>query len=221
MVSDKAGDRQVNITFYSDNCCGQNKNKYLTCLYLYAVANIKKLSSITHKFLIKGHTQNKADNVHSLIQKQITRDLKTGPIYSPVQYIAAINRARKTGTPFKVYSLTHSFFYDLQQLQENWGFNFNLDEQKNNVVWNSIKVLKFIKDFSFYYKCSYKDDLKKVNIRNKRKRMPDIGEITVQKAYLEALQLSAAKKNDLKDLIDKQLIDPYYASYYNNMLSQY
>lgn len=98
MVSDKAGDREVNITFYSDNCCGQNKNKYLTCLYLYAVANIKKLSSITHKYLIKGHTQNEADNVHSLIQKQITRDLKTGPIYSPVQYIAAINRARKNGT---------------------------------------------------------------------------------------------------------------------------
>lgn len=106
-------------------------------------------------------------------------------------------------------------------MQENWGYNFNVDEQKNNVVWNSIKVLKCTKNdpFSFHYKCSYKDDLKKINIRNKRKRMPDIGEITMQKAYLEALQLSAAKKKDLKDLIDKQLIDPYYASYYNNMLS--
>lgn len=49
--------------------------------------------------------------------------------------------------------------------------------------------------------------------------MPDIGEITMQKAYLEALQLSAAKKNDLKDSINKHLIDPYYASYYNNKSS--
>lgn len=106
-------------------------------------------------------------------------------------------------------------------MQENWGYNFNTDEQKNNVVWNNIKVLKFTKDdpFSFYYKCSYKDDFKKVNVRNKRKRMPDVEEITMQKAYSQALQLSFAKKNDLKDLINKQLIDPYYASYYNLMLS--
>ncbi|CAF4948227.1 unnamed protein product [Pieris macdunnoughi] len=111
MVCEEAGEREVNITFISDNCCGQNKN--LTCLYLYA--NINNLSSITHKYQIKGE----ADNVHSLIQKQITRDLKTGPIYSPVQYMSAIKRARKTGTPFKVHSLTHSFLMNFRNCKKN------------------------------------------------------------------------------------------------------
>lgn len=61
----------INVVFYSDNCCGQNKNKYITTLYLYAVYYLANLESIIHKFLIKGHSQNEADNVHSLIEREI------------------------------------------------------------------------------------------------------------------------------------------------------
>lgn len=44
--------------------------------------------------------------------------------------------------------------------------------------------------------------------------MADIEQITMQKVRLgiEVLQHICAKKNDLKDLINKQLINPYYAS---------
>lgn len=220
MVSEKAGDREINVTFYSDNCCGQNKNKYVAALYMYAVTNLKNLKTITHKYLIKGHTQNEADNVHSLIQKQIDKDLKSGPIYTPVQYMAAIQRARKTGKPFAIHSLLYDFFYDVKLLQENWGYNFNVDEQKNTVAWNDIKVMKFTKDkpFSLYYKTSYKEDFKEINVRNKRKRMSEHTEISIQKAYSQPFALSANKKKDLKELVSKKLIDPYYASYFDTML---
>ncbi|XP_045763000.1 uncharacterized protein LOC123865809 [Maniola jurtina] len=63
-----------NIIFYSDNCCGQNKNKYIATLYMYAVHYLN-IASITHKFLIRGHTQNEADSVHSLIEKEIKKNL--------------------------------------------------------------------------------------------------------------------------------------------------
>lgn len=118
-ICEDAGDHEVNVTFITDNCCGQNKNKYIASLYMFAVTTIKNLQSITHKFLIKGHTQNEADNVHMLIQKQISRDLKAGPIFTPLQYITAIQRARKTGKPFIIHTLNYDFFYDLKDLQEN------------------------------------------------------------------------------------------------------
>lgn len=48
---------EKNVTFYSDNCCGHNKNKYIATLYLFAV-NTLNIRRIKHKFLITGHTQN-------------------------------------------------------------------------------------------------------------------------------------------------------------------
>lgn len=87
-------EEEKHITFYLDNCYGQNKNKYITTLYMYAVNNLN-IGSITHKFLIRGHTQNEADSVHSLIERQVKKNLKSGPIYSPDQYIALIEIARK------------------------------------------------------------------------------------------------------------------------------
>lgn len=47
-------ENNIDVIFYSDNCCGQNKNKFITTMYLYAVHNLANLQSITHKFLIKG-----------------------------------------------------------------------------------------------------------------------------------------------------------------------
>ncbi|KAF0689352.1 Uncharacterized protein FWK35_00034909 [Aphis craccivora] len=50
------------IIFYSDNCSGQQKNKFMAILYLYAVTYLS-ISSITHKYLIVGHTQNEGDSI--------------------------------------------------------------------------------------------------------------------------------------------------------------
>lgn len=84
-----------NVIFYSDNCAGQQKNKFLFSMYLYAVRNLEKIQSITHKYLITGHTQNEGDNAHSLIERSINRALRSGPIYVPEQYGTLIRTAKK------------------------------------------------------------------------------------------------------------------------------
>lgn len=91
-------EEQKKNIFYSDNCCGQNKNKYIATLYLYAVSHLN-IASITHKFLIRGHTQNEADSVHSLIEREVKKNLKSGPIYSPHQYVTLIKNAKKVNLP--------------------------------------------------------------------------------------------------------------------------
>lgn len=77
-----------NVVFYSDNCTGQNKNKFITSLYIYAVLTMN-IQSIHHKFLIVTcscfslHTQNEGDYMHSVIEKQRKNVLRSGPIYIP------------------------------------------------------------------------------------------------------------------------------------------
>lgn len=55
MKSDK---NEGDVIFYSDNRLGQNKNKFILALYIYAVRHFNNIKTITHKYLIKGHTQN-------------------------------------------------------------------------------------------------------------------------------------------------------------------
>ena len=98
------------IIFWSDNCAGQQKNKFMIALYLYAVNRFENIHAITHKFLIKGHTQNEGDSAHSLIERQMKRLLKSGPIYVPESFVTAIRMARKTGTPFSVHEMMYSDF---------------------------------------------------------------------------------------------------------------
>ncbi|KAM3960074.1 uncharacterized protein ACR2FA_005875 [Aphomia sociella] len=72
LSAESSNDNGCNLILYSDNCTGQNKNKFIVALYLYAVTHLN-IKSITHKFLVKGHTQNEGDNIHSLIEKEIKK----------------------------------------------------------------------------------------------------------------------------------------------------
>ncbi|CAK1601215.1 unnamed protein product [Parnassius mnemosyne] len=220
-LNEQNPNKNLHVTFYSDNCCGQNKNKFIITLYSYAVTHFENIETISHKYFIKGHSQNEGDNVHSLIEKEVKKNKKGGPIYAPYQYVTLIKNARKNGKPFTVKELTYEFFTNLKALQELWGYNFNEDDDKNNVILNDVKVLQFNKaePFIFSYKTSYsQSEFKKVNIRNKRKKMMSPEEITVTKAFSQRLELSERKKKDLRDLINKNLIPSYYADFYNSIL---
>ena len=211
---------EKNVIFYSDNCCGQNKNKYIATLYLFAIQNLN-IRTITHKFLITGHTQNEADSLHSLIEKEIKKNLKSGPIYSPDQYIALIKNAKKSKPLINVYELTFDSFLDTKLLQEEWGYNYNTDTEGQTVNWTNIKVLFMKKKspFSIFFKSSYKDiSFREIDLRNKRKKMKMCKQITLQKAYMRKQDLSINKKKDLKDLINKSLIPSFYANYYSSII---
>lgn len=149
--------------FYSENCGSQQKNKFLLSVYAYAV-NKLPFKSITHKFLIRGHSRNEGDNVHSVIEKQIKRYLQSGPIYIPEQYKTLITTAKKTGNPYKVVEMTYNQFYDVKALQESWGTNFNVDGEKNLIKWHDIKVLRVEKEYpdKFFYKTFAEEAYRKV-----------------------------------------------------------
>lgn len=81
------------FVFFSDNCCGQNKNKNYLAMLWYCLKKFK-LTAIEHKYLEKGHTQNENDSVPlSLLQKMSAYTLPlSGQLLSGLQVIKILTR---------------------------------------------------------------------------------------------------------------------------------
>lgn len=209
-------DEYLDIVFYSDNCCGQQKNQFIIGVYIYAVQYLK-IKSITHKFLIRGHTQNEGDAVHSVIEKQVKRCLRSGPIYVPSQYISAIRSAKKRGTPFIVNEMGYGDFIDIKQLPVP---RLNKDVDGQVVKLSDIKVIKIEKnehsEIKIEYKTSYFDDFKQLDLSKRTNRINN-RPTELKPLYQRKLEISERKKTDIRSLINAGLIPSYYTSYYESI----
>lgn len=94
----------VNIIFYSDGCCYQNRNCSLSNALLNTAITNK--ISIEQKILETGHTQMEADSVHSCIE----RALKNRNIDVPAEYVSVCKNTRKNPKRYDVTYLDHTFF---------------------------------------------------------------------------------------------------------------
>lgn len=200
----------LDLIFYSDNCCGQNKNRFIVSVYLFALLKFPKIKCITHKYLITGHTQNEADSVHSTIEKQIQKRLKSGPIYVPSQYVEAIKCAKKKGRPYAVTEMSCCDFYSLKRLSEDIGLttkSFKISE---------IKVLKLMQDdpTKLLYKTSFMDDQFSETVLTRKK---NLNQITLKLAYRSKPKLKENKIKDLQELLRNNHIPHFYESFYNSL----
>ena len=105
------------VLFYSDNCGGQNRNKFIALIYMEAVI-AAPLQSITHKFLETGHTQNERDSMHSTIEQA----KGTNPLFTPQQFYY-MARTAKTGDPYSVDEMTKENFLDWKELTNLYAPN--------------------------------------------------------------------------------------------------
>lgn len=179
-----ANEAGLDFVFFSDNCCGQQKNRFLVAMYIYALNKYRKIRSITHKYLISGHSQNEGDSVHSTIEKAVRKSLKSGPIYVPSQYAQIIRTAKKKKEPYHVNEFGYSDFYSLKTLCDNMGMT-----GFKSVKITEVKVLKLNQEnpTTLYYKTSYKDEeFKQVDLcRRKKNTIPN----GLQKAYKSVLSV--------------------------------
>lgn len=230
----------LDVILYSDNCGGQQKNRYLISMYLYAVANYDHLNSITHKYLITGHSQNEGDSAHSLIERAIKKSLKSGPIYVPEQYVSVVRTVKKNGKPFKVNEVTHEDIWDFKELTSHLGKNFSRNEDDQRVMFNDIKQIRVEKDkpLCYFYKVSYSDEEygminledmfeppeKRRKVKKKRcKQTPtpiekvDMKSLTLKKAYKGKFNIAETKKRGLLSLVKKNVIPSFYKRFYENL----
>ena len=77
------------IMMFCDNCPSQNKNRFFITMLWYAL-NKFKLDTIEQIFLVKGHTFNENDSVHSTIE----RAYKSKAIYTTHQWATVVQMAK-------------------------------------------------------------------------------------------------------------------------------
>ena len=87
-----------NLVIWSDNCCGQNKNKYVLFMYMYMV-HIGLVKSVRHKFVATGHSFLQCDRDFGLIEKEGKKIL-----YGGADLESLIRGARNV--PFDVINMT-------------------------------------------------------------------------------------------------------------------
>ena len=201
------------LIFYSDNCSGQQKNKFMVAMYYYAIVKYPQIKSITHKFLITGHTQNEGDSVHSVIERQIKRALKGGPIYIPGHYAQLIRSAKKNGKPYQVTELCHKDFYNIKSLNEQLQISFGslkITEVKILMINRNNLNRIFIK--TSYEACEYQE----INI-TKRSIEINLNIPILKPLYKRKLNLKDSKKEDLLSLLHANHIKRFYADFYENL----
>ncbi|CAG9828397.1 unnamed protein product [Diabrotica balteata] len=107
---------------------------------MYGVSKFK-IKCITHKYLVVGHTQNQSDSIHSTIEKQVTRSLKSGPIFVPDQFSTLIQLAKKKGNPLKVKEVTHEQFISVKQHSADFG-NFTKSSKGEQTLQVDVREFK-------------------------------------------------------------------------------
>lgn len=95
------------------------------------------IPSIQRKFLVVGHTQNEGDAMHSRIEYENKRALKSGPIYVPSQVCTISSLAKRTGKPYIVRQMETNDFIDCKSLCNDIGNNFSVNEEGEKVSWNA------------------------------------------------------------------------------------
>nr|CAH7735264.1 unnamed protein product [Callosobruchus chinensis] len=125
------------LTIWSDNCSGQNRNKMKILAYMWLLDKIPNLKVINHKYLLKGHTHLEADTVHAIIERK-RKSLKTLEIEVPRDWAQFISTCKNTN-PFVVISMDIKDFRDMTCLSK--GANSPLccmDSGQEGEPWNFV-----------------------------------------------------------------------------------
>ncbi|CAG9837692.1 unnamed protein product [Diabrotica balteata] len=165
-----------------------------------------------------------SDGLPSITQRIYVANPKTMPLFFGTAVFAfegiglcmshnntkLIQTAKKTGKPYSVTDMTNEKFYNLKLLYEEWGNNFNVNEEKDKIKWHDIKAFRVENEhpFTFFYKNSYEDeDYQKVFVRSLQRTENQISlfanGLTREYSYTSKIPLTENKKRNLKELRDK------------------
>lgn len=205
------------FSFFSDNCSGQNRNKFLFAFYSYA--SMKFNIKIRHTYLEAGHTQSEGDSVHSVIEKA-ARNI---PIYTPEQWYSVVRTAKKKRPLYTVHEISQEVVFDLKNLQSKIAINFDKDEDNNKVLISKFKIIEFNPEFPFFlfFKTGYEDDqFRKLNLAQRgRKRLSigSINDIDLVRLYPTKLPLTKKKYDHLQFLCAKGVISQVYHEFFKDL----
>ncbi|KAK3908308.1 Bis(5'-nucleosyl)-tetraphosphatase, symmetrical, partial [Frankliniella fusca] len=198
------------IIFWSDNCSGQNKNKYLFSMYTFACA--KYDIKITHRYMEKGHTMNEADSIHARIE----RAARFKSIYEPFDWIDIIKNCKIFGNRYEVISVGEKVlnFHPLADSHQKWN--------DPKAKWRFVREI--VIDSKTSGKVKVRHDLSnpepiEIKTQLKAGRPLNLSRFTFQKAFNGPLELDKNKLKDLAALCNDLVIPSHKHAFYQSLLN--
>lgn len=205
------------VSFFSDTCSGQNRNKNISILFLHLV-QVLNLDIIEHKFLESGHSYMEVDSMHSAIEKQ----KKNVPVYTIQDWLtifrlARSKRLKSKANPYNIAQMRYTDFLDLSKLSEIIK-NKNLDENGEKVNWLKVKSFRYqkIKPGVMEYKYDHNETYKHIRVFGKGRPI-NLKEVSIKKVYKKSLTISIEKKKDLLNLCKSGAIPDEFHHWYRSL----
>lgn len=199
------------LVIFTDNCPGQNKNWLMVSLWLQLVKE-RKFNTITHHFLVSGHTHLPSDRDFALIEK---RHRKYAPeVYSPEGWYKVIKESN-TKTPFVVTVMDQEDFLNFEPILSSLTKSARTADGEN-LDFASVYTFQFRADNteSFYIKHTVNGNFKEVLV--KRKGRPNALFLNnLKKKYTEPIKIAEKKVKNVISLL--KYIPPLYHPFFTNL----
>jgi len=199
------------LVLYSDNCCEQNKNYTVMCLWQYLIRT-GKFDQTTHIFPISGHTMLPCDRDFGQIEKVLRKHER---IYSPVEYCTLIAHARHAN-PFNVVQMNTKDFVCFKSLAACTS-NKKVTVTGQKVEFRKATQFHFCKESPNMMFLKYTHDenetWQSVNVQ-KRGRQTAMANVKFPMKYEGPRAISKKKHDDIKQLL--QYVPPVHHAFYQS-----
>ncbi|KAL4090146.1 hypothetical protein QTP88_025045 [Uroleucon formosanum] len=194
------------LQIWCDNCAGQNKNRVILIVLIYAIAK-KYFDTIDLKFLVSGHSYMPCDRDFGIIEKR----KKVCSTMVPEE-VASMVRDAKHFQPFNVVMMTSDDFYDFAKEADT--FLNTAPIKISNLSWIRISrddfpMIKTRQTFNTL------EPWKSHNIFKKRHSFKSVERIQALSASKKETAISEPKKKDLLAMLD--FLDEKYHAFYRDV----
>lgn len=202
---------KTEFILYSDNCGGQNKNRFMFSMFAYASALFR--ISITHRFLECGHTQNEGDSMHSAIESAS----RYKDLYTPDQWMRVMEAARPS-KPYNVIQISQNDIFDFKDVESN--INMKVCTDGIAVPWSKVREVSVRKEEmgKMFVKINFDDEQHMVIDLNEKKGTPNcnLGNLQLKNAFNGNLGVPSPKLRDLLSMCDelRGIIPPEHRGFY-------
>ncbi|CAG9769804.1 unnamed protein product [Ceutorhynchus assimilis] len=210
-IKKQTGNGVKKIVFYSDNCGGQNRNRFVFSMFAHASKTIKV--QILHRFLERGHTQNEGDSMHATIESAKKRQSN---IFTPAQWIMLIKMAKVTGQPYDVKEMSQNDFYSFSNIvqTENW----TKDKSGEKFMISKVKQIEFLTSQPDVaeFKYHFTEEPQSICLKRRPLRKDNVME-NISILYREPLPIETKKLTGLLELCKSKAIPSIYHPFYYSL----
>lgn len=187
------------ITLWSDNCYGQNKNMSIIMCFFWIMQKYPMIRCVNQKFLLKGHTHMEADTIHALVERK-RKKMNNMSILTPWDWQQMV---RQCSSNYHVHNMESEDFKKFNELFS--GKNSPFIYRKKNVDKEPVLLSTCVhiqvrkEDIGMLYmKSSFDSEFEKVDLKRcRRQNVTFPTDLEVK----SPVPISQKKYNDLMSLL--------------------